>query len=71
MENRGQNLTFLSFSQSDICASSRQIAQTLVMAGLLIVVGHDLFSLLLIGPLGLMVRPGGVWRSRWWLTRLV
>lgn len=37
--------TFLSFTQTDICASSRQVAQTLIMTGVLVVVRHDRFIL--------------------------
>jgi len=40
--------TFLPFSQTDICKASGQVAQTLIVAGLLVLVGHDCDSLLCI-----------------------
>lgn len=45
MERWEKQHTFLSFTQTDICASGRQVTQTLVVTGVLVVVvGHDCFS---------------------------
>ena len=45
--------TFLSFSQTDIRESSGQVTQTLIVAGLLVLVGHDCDFLLCISGFGI------------------